>query len=77
MPEVYSDGLNFDLDETDYELVERDKVFLRDLNAQIAQGNGTISSSTGGNGQLQTTIRQEPLTEKEFARFIDQMEKIH
>ena len=48
MPEVYSDGLNFDFGDKDYEIVERDKAFLRDLNAQIAQGNGTISSNVAG-----------------------------
>ena len=66
VPEVYSDGLNFDFGDKDYEIVERDKAFLRDLNAQIAQGNGTISSNVAGQ-----IIKQEQLTEREFERFID------
>ena len=72
VPEVFSDALNFDYSDADYELVERDKQFLRDLNAKIAQGNGTISTNVPGQ-----TVKQEQLTESEFEWFIDQMEKIY
>ena len=54
VPEVFSDALNFDYSDADYELVERDKQFLRDLNAKIAQGNGTISTNVPGQ-----TVKQE------------------
>ena len=48
VPAVFSDTLTFDFADNDYELVERDKQFLRDLNAKIAQGNGTISTNVAG-----------------------------
>lgn len=54
VPPVYSDALNYDFDDTDYELVERDKQFLRDLNAKIEKGNGTINTNVAGQ-----TINQE------------------
>ena len=44
VPAVYSDALNFDYADTDYELVEKDRVFLRELNSKIV--NGTITVST-------------------------------
>ena len=54
VPEVFSDALNFDFADGDYELVERDKQFLRDLNLKIAQGNGTINTNVPGQ-----TVKQE------------------
>ena len=54
VPPVYSDALNFDFDDKDYELVERDKQFLRDLNAKIVQGNGSINTNVAGQ-----TVKQE------------------
>ena len=54
VPEVFSDALNFDFADSDYELVERDKQFLRELNAKIEQGNGTISTNAPGQ-----TVKQE------------------
>ena len=48
VPEVFSDSLTFDWGDKDYELVQRDKQFLRDLNAKIAKGNGTIESTVAG-----------------------------
>ena len=72
VPPVYSDALNYDFDDTDYELVERDKQFLRDLNAKIEKGNGTINTNVAGQ-----TINQEQLTEHDFERFIDVLDKIY
>ena len=72
VPAVFTDALTFDFDDEDYELVERDKQFLKDLNDKITQGNGTISTNVAGQ-----TTKQEQLTEQEFEKFIDQMEKIY
>ena len=54
VPKVYSDSLNFDFGDRDYQLQERDKKFLRELNAKIAQGNGTIATNVPGQ-----TVQQE------------------
>ena len=70
VPKVFSDSLNFDFADRDYELVERDRKFLRDLNEKLARGGGTIPSNVAGQ-----TIKQEALSEADFERFIDCIEK--
>jgi len=45
VPSVYVDALNFDFADRDYEIIERDKVFVRDLNAKISAGNGMVPVS--------------------------------
>ena len=72
VPSVYSDALNFDFADRDYEIIERDKVFVRDINAKITAGNGMIQVT--GSAQ---PVKQEPLTETDLERFIDAMEKIY
>ena len=71
VPSVYSDAPNFDFADKDYEIRERDKVFLRELNEKIAQGSGSIACAGG------QVVKQEALTENDFERFIDCMEKIY
>lgn len=72
VPSVFSDSLNFDFDDCDYELVDRDRLFLKDLNARLAQANGVLPAATAS----QPAVEQEPITEEEFERFIDCVEKI-
>ena len=38
VPSVFTDALNYDFTDCDYSLVEKDKVFLKDLNAVIVAG---------------------------------------
>lgn len=47
VPPVYSDAPNFDFADKDYEIRERDKLFLRELNDKIAQGSGSIACAGG------------------------------
>ena len=54
VPSVFTDAINFDFTETDYQLLGRDKDFLKDLNAKIAAGNGTIPTNVAGQ-----TVKQE------------------
>lgn len=72
IPTVYSDSLTFDWADKDYEIRERDRKFLAGLNEKIAQGNGSIACSANG-----ALVKQEPVTEVDFERFIDVMEKIY
>lgn len=74
VPPVHVDALNFDFSDEDYELIERDRQFLKELNAKIVNGTITVTSRVPSQT---TTIKQEPLTEKEFERFIDAADKIH
>ena len=74
VPTVYSDSLNFDFAENDYELVERDRKYLKELNEQISQGGGKIASKTSSKPSM---ITQQELTEHDFERFIDTVEKIY
>ena len=71
MPSVFSDSLNFDFSDKDYEIRERDKRFLAILNKKIAQGDGSIQCGPGA------PVKQEQITEQDFERFIDAMEKIY
>ena len=73
-PKVYQDALNFNFSELDYALVENDKAFIRDLNSKIVNGTIVIPSRVPGQSQ---TIKQEPLTETEFERVIDCIDKIY
>ena len=66
IPTVYSDAypaLHFDFADQDYEINQIDIDFLKDLNEKLKSG--------------QITIKQEPLTEKEFERFIDAADKVY
>ena len=45
VPSVFTDALTFDFGDKDYEIVERDKLFIGDLNAKIVAGNGSISTT--------------------------------
>jgi len=72
VPSVYRDSLTFDFADKDYEIRERDRKFLRDLNEKIGLGNGSIACNANG-----ALVKQEPLSENEFERFIDAMEKIY
>ena len=74
VPHVYTDALNFDFADNDYEIVERDRKFLAELNEQISQNGGKIASKNSGQ---QTMIKQQELTEHDLERFIDTVEKIH
>lgn len=44
VPPVFSDSLNFDFYDEDYELIERDREFLKELNAKIVNGMITVTS---------------------------------
>jgi len=72
VPTVFTDGPNFDYNHHDYELNSRDKQFLKEINDKLVAGGGSLV----GTGQSQVS-NQEPLTEKEFERFIDVMDKIY
>ena len=72
VPAVYSDSLTFDYADKDYEIRERDKRFLSTLNEKIAQGNGFIAC-----GPTATLVKQDPVSEEDFERFIDAIEKIY
>lgn len=74
VPPVYSDSLNFDFDDHDYELIERDREFLKELNSKIVNGSITITSKVPSQT---VTVKQEPLTEREFERFIDCADKVY
>lgn len=73
VPPVYSDALNFDFADRDYQLVQRDKQFVADINAKIAAGNGELRN-TKNQGM---PFKQSPITEDEFEAFIDVTEKIY
>ena len=62
---VFTDALNFDFTDCDYSLVEKDKAFLRDLNAAIAAAN------------TKENTKIEPVTETDLAHIIDSLEKIY
>lgn len=47
VPSVFSDALNFDFIDKDYEIREKDKKFLQGLNEKIAQGGGSITCGPG------------------------------
>ena len=47
VPSVFTDALNFDFADSDYELREKDKLFLRELNDKIVAGGGTIVCVSG------------------------------
>ena len=48
VPSVFYDSLNFDFGDRDYQIVQRDKAFVKELNAKIAQGNGSIATNIPG-----------------------------
>ena len=73
VPPVYSDALNFDFADRDYQLVQRDKQFVADINAKIAAGNGELRN-TKNQGM---PFKQSPITEDDFEAFIDVTEKIY
>ena len=62
---VYTDSLNFDFHDCDYSLVEKDKVFLKELNTAIAAANSKDNT------------KSDPLMETELAHIIDSLEKIY
>ncbi len=74
VPTVYMDALNFDFVDNDYEIDERDRKFLKDVNESIRQGGGKIASKDSKSSVM---IKQQELTEHELERFIDNVEKIH
>ena len=74
VPKVYSDSLNFNWKDRDYIITQDDRDFLKKVNSQIKDGMITISPQ--GQGQTAIPVEQQPLTEDDFERFIDFMEKV-
>ncbi len=72
VPSVFTDGPNFDYAINDYELNNRDRQFLAKINDKIAAGNGSIPGNVAGQ-----VIKQDPISEEQFERFIDVMDKIY
>ena len=52
VPHVYSDALNYDFADNDYELVERDRKFLKDVNEQIQKNGGKITGKDSKQPQM-------------------------
>ena len=72
VPSVFTDGPNFDYAINDYELNNRDRQFLAKINDKIAAGNGSIPGNLPGQ-----IIKQDRISEEQFERFIDVMDKIY
>ena len=74
VPKVFHDSLNFNWADRDYIITSDDRHFLSGLNNRIKDGMITIPARV--QGQAETTVEQQTLTEDDFERFIDLMEKI-
>ena len=68
VPTVYSDALNFDYADKDYEIREKDKKFLQTLNEKLAKEGGEAGAQSN---QVQS------VSEHDFERCIDAFEKIY
>ena len=76
IPKCYHDGYNFNWDECDYQLQFRDQQFLKELNSMIRdtpEGKMITIDMPGA----PKDIPQEPLTEDEFEKVIDILEKVY
>lgn len=66
--------MNFNWTDRDYIITSDDRHELASLNSKIKDGMITMPATV--QGQAAVSVEQQPLTEDDFERFIDLMEKI-
>ena len=77
IPKCYNDALNFNWDECDYQLQHRDQKFLQELNSTIRDTPEGKMIPIDIPGEPAKDIPQEPLTDDEFEKVIDILEKVY